>query len=266
MKPCAKQPVRQVHGASVAAFRRRLLRWYDTSAREFPWRSEDATPYVQVLTEVLVQQTRAERVAVALPAIVRRYPGWQSLAKARVSDLERVLRPLGLWRRRARALKNLASALQAQGWKWPDERADLEALPAVGQYVASAVRIFVHGQREPLLDVNMARVLERYFGPRVLADIRHDPWLQALARRVVSKEDPRLVNWAILDFGALVCTARNPRCPTCPLKNSCLYTIRTGSGRVSLRVVTTRSPTLMERETRPLSRSKPHPLPPSSRL
>ncbi|MBX3316391.1 MAG: hypothetical protein KF902_05950 [Phycisphaeraceae bacterium] len=226
-----------MHAASIAAFRRRLLHWFSSSAREFPWRAKDATPYLQVLTEVLVQQTRAESVAAALPAIVRKYPGWRSLAKAKVSELERVLKPLGLWRRRARALKNLASALHARCLKWPVERDELESLPAVGQYVASAVRIFVHGQREPLVDVNMARVLERYFGSRTLADIRHDPWLQELARQVVSEEDPRLVNWAVLDFGALVCTARNPRCPTCPLRKSCLYSLRTGSGKMSLRVV-----------------------------
>lgn len=164
-----------MHASSLAAFRRRLLRWFNASARDFPWRAVDATPYVQVLTEILVQQTRAENVAAALPGIVRRYPNWQSLASARIVDLERALRPLGLWRRRARAVKNLARALSLRGWKWPSDREELESLPAVGQYVASAVRIFVHGQPEPLLDTNMARILERYFGPRTLADIRYDP-------------------------------------------------------------------------------------------
>ncbi len=68
----------------------------------------------------------------------------------------------------------------------------------------------------------MARILERYFGPRQMADIRYDPYLQDLARQVVGKaKDPRLVNWAILDLGALVCTARNPRCNACPLKKGC---------------------------------------------
>ncbi|OAI56453.1 hypothetical protein AYO47_02110 [Planctomyces sp. SCGC AG-212-M04] len=219
-----------MHAATVNAFRSRLLRWFDGSAREFPWRACDATPYIQVLTEILVQQTRAENVAAALPRIVRRYDSWQALAKARISDLERVLRPLGLWRRRARAIKNLARALSVRNWIWPIDRQDLESLPAVGQYVASAVRIFVYEQREPLLDTNMARILERYFGPRLLADIRYDPWLQSLARRLVAKDDPRRVNWATLDFGALVCTARNPLCSECPLRTTCLYALHIGSG------------------------------------
>ena len=225
-------PRRQVQGASLSAFRNKLLRWFETSAREFPWRAVDATPYVQVLTEILVQQTRAENVAATLPSIIRRYPDWQSLASARIVDLERVLRPLGLWRRRARAVKNLSRALSGRGWTWPSEREELESLPAVGQYVASAVRIFVHGQREPLLDTNMARILERYFGPRTLADIRYDPGLQSLARRLVAKEDPRRVNWAVLDFGALVCIARRPRCSICPLRSGCRFVRETKSSSV----------------------------------
>lgn len=223
MRPTWKKKCTFIHAGRIKAFRSRLLHWFESYARQFPWRSSDATPYVQVLTEVLVQQTRAENVAAALPAILHRYPDWQTLAQARISDLERLLRPLGLWRRRARALKNLAVALRKLDWKWPIERDDLEELPAVGPYVASAVRIFEHQLREPLLDVNMARLLERYFGKRILADIRYDPWLQTLAQRLVAEEDPRRVNWAVLDFGALICTARKPRCPKCPLRMGCLF-------------------------------------------
>lgn len=212
-----------VRAARMNAFRGKLLNWFETAARAFPWRAVDATPYIQVLTEVLVQQTRAENVAAMLPHILSRYPDWQSLSRGRIADLEQLLRPLGLWRRRARALKNLATALSERNWKWPADRSELETLPAVGQYVASAVRIFVHQEREPLLDTNMARLLERYFGTRILADIRYDPWLQGLARSLVSREDPRHVNWAVLDFGALICTARRPRCPQCPLRTGCRF-------------------------------------------
>lgn len=223
MKEAQAKIKRRVHAARINSFRAKLLIWFDTSAREFPWRSCDATPYVQILTEILLQQTRAESVATALPTFLVRYPNWQAIARARVSGLERMLHPLGLWRRRARALKRLAISLRDLGWKWPVERDDLEKLPAVGQYVASAVRIFEHQLREPLLDINMARILERYFGKRILSDIRYDPWLQSIANRVVAEGDVRYVNWAILDFGALICTAKMPRCKMCPLRTGCLY-------------------------------------------
>jgi A/G-specific adenine glycosylase len=91
----------------------------------------------------------------------------------------------------------------------------------VGQYVANAVLLFAHGRREPLLDVNVARVLERHFGPRRLADIRYDPYLQALARMVVSSKHPAKVNWALLDLAALICRIRAPLCQECPLSATC---------------------------------------------
>ena len=93
----------------------------------------------------------------------------------------------------------------------------------MGQYVARAILLFCHGQPEPLLDTNMARVLERYFGPRQLADIRHDPYLQELSRRVVAAGDPVVINWAILDLGAMVCKPRTPECNACPLKRGCQF-------------------------------------------
>ena len=93
----------------------------------------------------------------------------------------------------------------------------------VGQYIASAVLLFCHDQPEPLLDVNMARVLERYFGPREFADIRYDPYLQSLARKVVSCRRPAQMNWAILDLAALVCRTHSPRCGECPVAKGCRY-------------------------------------------
>jgi A/G-specific adenine glycosylase len=93
----------------------------------------------------------------------------------------------------------------------------------VGQYIANAAMLFGKHAAEPLLDVNMARVLERYFGPRTLADIRYDPYLQSLARWVISGSNPVRLNWAILDFAAAVCIVRNPSCGSCPLSSECEY-------------------------------------------
>ena len=187
----------------------------------FPWRRQDASTYLIVLTEILVQQTRAESVASILPKFLRSFPNWNAIARASICRLETQLRRLGLWRRRARALKNLAKDLRLKKHQWPKKRHDLEKMPAVGQYVASAVLLFVHHRREPLLDVNMARVLERYFGPRTLADIRYDPYLQNLARRLINCSKPVFVNWAVMDLGAIHCTASRPKCELCPIRIGC---------------------------------------------
>jgi len=207
----------------VAWARRRLLSWYSRHGRRLPWRTKDAGEYVQIVTEALLQRTRAETVAAFLPQFIQRFPSWSRLARATERQLEASLRPIGLWRRRARSLRGLSRAVTAIHGNWPTERQALESMPGVGQYVASAVLLFVHARPEPLLDTNMARVLERLFGARTMADIRHDPWLQALCRRVVSCRTPIAINWAVLDLAALVCTSRSPRCSECPLSPKCHY-------------------------------------------
>ena len=98
------------------------------------------------------------------PSFIRRFRSWSDVSAASIEDLGEVLRPIGLWRRRAGGLKALASEMVRRRGSFPIDRRQIEALPAVGQYVASAVLLFAHGRPEPLLDANMARVLERLFG------------------------------------------------------------------------------------------------------
>lgn len=117
----------------------------------------------------------------------------------------------------------LAQEMANRRGRFPRTREEIEALPGIGQYIANAVLMFVHGQQQPLLDTNMARVLERVFGPRKLADIRYDPYLQGLATLVVTCEKPAEMNWAILDLAAMVCTIKNPRCIKCPVMHMCKW-------------------------------------------
>jgi A/G-specific adenine glycosylase len=142
-----------------------------------------------------------------------------------IAELGRVLRPIGLWRRRAVALKALAAEMVQRRGSFPVVRGEIQALPAAGQYVASAVLLFAYSRPEPLLDNNMARVLERVFEPRRLADIRYDPWLQALARALVRSKRSAEVNWAVLDIAALHCRPAKPACTDCPLQRKCNYVL-----------------------------------------
>jgi A/G-specific adenine glycosylase len=207
--------------ALLARTRRKLLGWFRRNGRGFSWREAKDDGYVHIVTEVLLQRTRAEVVAAFLPSFFERFPSWVSIAHARRDVLERRLVPLGLWRRRALSLSGLARQLSEHNWRWPSTRLELERMPAVGQYVASAVLLFVYRRPEPLLDTNMARVLERVFGQRVRADIRYDGWLQGLSRRLVNSRVPRSVNWAVLDLAALVCRPREPLCGCCPIADDC---------------------------------------------
>ncbi|MBS77330.1 MAG: hypothetical protein CMO32_16565 [Variovorax sp.] len=207
---------------SLARIRIALLAWFKRTARDFVWRRDRSDEYLLVVSEVLLQRTQAGVVNDFLPAFLLRYPSWERLARTRLSTLERVLKPLGLWRRRAEVLKALSRERVRLG-AFPSERAALETLPGVGQYVANAIELHVYGRHRPLLDSSMARVLERCFSARHLVDIRFDPWLQSLSHALVDNENSCLINWAILDVAALICQSRSPHCAICPLLENCNF-------------------------------------------
>lgn len=213
------------------SFRQRLFAWFTKNGRSYHWRQPKTTLYEQVISELLLQRTRADVVALHFPAFLSVAPGWDELSDAREEDLARALKPLGLWQRRASSLLRLATEVRSAGGVLPVTRVELERLPGVGQYMASAILVIQGAGPAPYLDVNMARVLERHFGPRQLADIRYDPQLQRVARRVTNSRQSKLANWAILDLAALVCKARKPNCIACPLKHSCDYYRETARAR-----------------------------------
>jgi A/G-specific adenine glycosylase len=207
----------------IARLRGDLLRWFSTNGRELPWRHEDASIFQKIVVEVLLQRTTASAVARFYHQFFARFPDWLALAEADSAELELLLKPLGLWRRRADSLAGIAEYAAANNGRFPTDPAQHSKIPAVGQYVSNAIMMFQHGKARPLLDVNMARVIERFVRPRRLADIRYDPWLQEAARWYARGPDPERANWAILDFAAAICKARKPLCPCCPVRARCAY-------------------------------------------
>ena len=207
----------------IAYFRERMIAWYMGNGRKFPWRNRSIPLYQKIVSEVLLQRTRAETVANFFPAFICRFPSWKALATTPESEIALFIRPIGLWQRRAPVLSSLAKEMARRNGRFPRDRQEIEALPGVGQYIANAIQLFCHGTPMPLLDVNMARVLERYFGPRKLADIRDDSYLQSLSSCVVNCSKPQEMNWAILDFSAKICKPTNPIHEECPVRSSCYY-------------------------------------------
>jgi len=200
--------------ARARAAGRRLEAWFAEAGREFPWRRWRDL-YRVAVTEVLLQRTQAPVVAAFVPAFLQKYSGWEAIAFSSVEDLERALSPLGLQRRRARTLQDLALMML--------KRRELTGkLPGFGQYVGRAVSVTLRGQRVAMVDANFVRVLRRVFGGRWMSDYRYDRRLQGLAQAVVDgASDSRAVNWAVLDLGATVCKPRNPACARCPLRSAC---------------------------------------------
>jgi A/G-specific adenine glycosylase len=216
------EPSQEV-AARLRWVRGRLLGWFARDGRSFPWRDASRTPYEVVVAEILLQRTTAAAVAQAYAGFLERYPSWDTLAHAPLDGLEAVLRPLGLWRQKALAFRQLARSIEAHGRILPRTRRELERLPGIGPYTAGAVLALVYGRPEPLLDANMARLLGRFLGSPELAGGKPKHRLYLLAIRLVRGKRSLAVNWAALDFGALVCRPRIPRCPECPLRTRCAY-------------------------------------------
>jgi A/G-specific adenine glycosylase len=208
---------------NIHLFQSLILQWFEINRRVFPWRKVGLSNYQIIISEILLQRTKAETVSKFYEKFIADYPDWQSLFSANLKGIEEYLRPVGLHMQRASRLHKLAEYMVKNGEVLPERRIDLEKIPFMGQYIANAVELQIFNKRMPLLDVNMARVLERFFGPRKLADIRYDSYLQNLALKVVNHPKSKEINWAILDFSALICKARKPICLICPLSEKCLF-------------------------------------------
>jgi A/G-specific adenine glycosylase len=207
----------------TTVIRRAIMAWYKHSGRTFLWRRSRATLYEKIVAESLLQRTQAGTVNSFFPAFLRRFPSWRSLAASTPDEIGSVLKPIGLWKRRADSLFALSQSMAKRRGRFPRTREEIERLPGVGQYIANAVLLFSRGEPEPLLDTNMARIIERLFGPRRLVDIRYDEGLQATARLLVRGTNPAEANWAILDLAATVCKSKAPLCVQCPLRTHCRH-------------------------------------------
>jgi A/G-specific adenine glycosylase len=246
--PRARKP------ASAQAFTRKLLAWWARAARDLPWR-RTRDPYRVLVSEFMLQQTQVARVAEYYPRFLERFPDLGTLACAPARAVREAWEGLGYYAR-ARNLHSLAKDLaRRHDATLPSEPDELIKLPGVGPYTAGAVASFAYEKPVPAVDTNVARVIRRvFFGgegrgkrfamakrkpaerrnvppPSPLSPSSSDIW--ALASALVPKNGKRAwkFNQAIMELGALVCVARKPKCPECPVKPNCKTGRRAQLGR-----------------------------------
>jgi A/G-specific adenine glycosylase len=203
------------------AFARRLLAWYATQARELPWRGQQ-DPYAIWISEIMLQQTRVETVIPFYDRWMRRFPTVSSLARAPERAVLKAWEGLGYYAR-ARNLQRAARLIHARyADQLPSDVAALRELPGIGRYTAGAIASIAFGLDEAALDGNIRRVLARVFNFRQVADSPEGAqklWELAAAQLPAGRAGD--YNQALMDLGATVCLARDPRCAVCPLRSLC---------------------------------------------
>ncbi len=202
-------------------FRARLLTWYDRHGRDLPWRKTD-DPYHILVSEIMLQQTQVDRVLPKYAEWLEKYPSLQALATAPEDDVTTTWYPLG-YNIRPRRLQTIAREAVARfDGQLPSDESTLLSFKGIGAYTAGAIRSFAFRQRAAILDTNVARVLFRVFvgtgDPKGHATTRH---LWAISEALVPRRRVFDFNQALMDFGAMVCVARNPKCLVCPMQKSC---------------------------------------------
>ncbi len=204
----------------LRAFQRRLLAWYRIHQRDLPWRKTD-DPYEILVSEIMLQQTQVDRVMPKYQEFLTRYPTLRALARAKTAELRKVWYPLGYNVRPLRLRRIARRALRDLGGRIPDSYDGLIAMDGVGRYTAGAVLSFAFKRDAPILDTNVARLLSRYFGVKGAARGSRQRRLWRLAAAVIPPGKGPIINQAMMDFGALICTARAPRCFVCALRRTC---------------------------------------------
>ena len=204
---------RRARGFSAA-----LRRWFRRHGRDLPWR-RTRDPYHVLVSETMLQQTQVSRVVDYYQRFLERFPTLDDLASARPAHVREAWAGLGYYAR-ARNLHALSRSVRVI----PADPAELRRLPGVGAYTAGAVASFAYERRAPLVDTNVARVLQRAFAPRVRpATARGRKRLWAIAEEILPRTGRAAWthNQAIMELGALVCTARIARCEQCPVSRHC---------------------------------------------
>ncbi|MEO9140479.1 MAG: A/G-specific adenine glycosylase [Jatrophihabitans sp.] len=202
-----------------------LLDWYRDAARDLPWRTADVDAWGVLVSEVMLQQTPVQRVQPAWTAWMARWPTPSALAADPPGEAIRMWGKLGYPRRAlrlhacARAItENFAGAV-------PSEVDDLLGLPGVGAYTARAVAVFAFGTRHPVVDINVRRVIARAVGGQGDAAAASTTRDLAAVEALLPTKANRAARFsiALMELGALVCVARTPRCPVCPIADRCAW-------------------------------------------
>ncbi len=203
-------------------FTKHLVNWHSNdNDRSLPWKSEK-DPYKIWLSEIILQQTRAQQGLPYYLAFTDAYPSVKDLAAAADEDVFRIWQGLGYYNRCKNMLATASYITDELGGVFPNTHEAIIGLKGVGAYTAAAIASFAYGLPHAVVDGNVYRVLSRYFGIETPTDSTEGKKVFAeLAQELLNADDSSGYNQAIMDLGATICTPRNPKCTECPLQKNC---------------------------------------------
>jgi A/G-specific adenine glycosylase len=213
----APQPT--VDPARLATIQRDLLAWFEAHGRDLPWR-RTRDPYRILVSEIMLQQTQVDRVRPKYESFLAQFPTLESLAAASPGDVIRAWAGLGYNRRALNLQRTARAVMDEHGGRFPDTPESLRALPGIGPYTAGAVACFAFERDVAFMDTNIRRVIARVFADAT-GESSTDRDLLRIAEAAVPEGNGWAWNQAIMELGALICTAARPRCQICPLRSEC---------------------------------------------
>ena len=206
---------------SASRFHKKILIWYSHNRRRLPWRNT-SNPYRILLSEIMAQQTQVGRVSEFYTKWIKNFPTFSSVAEAPAADILRAWSGLG-YNSRALRFHLLAKTVAHEFHsRLPDDTDNLQRLPGIGRYTAHAVACFAFGKKVPVVDVNIKRILTRWTrNVRSVSEQLDENPAWEVARQFLPVRNVDQWNQSLMDFGALICTARHPKCNDCPVSGYC---------------------------------------------
>jgi A/G-specific adenine glycosylase len=216
-------------------FSEKVVEWYNDHKRELPWRNT-VDPYKIWLSEIILQQTRVNQGLPYYLKFVDRFPDVRSLASASEEEILRLWQGLGYYSRARNLYKCAKKVVSSFGGKFPAQYLQLLTLPGIGEYTAAAIASFSSNENVAVLDGNVFRVLSRIFGEQLPVNSPEGKKIfSKLANRMLPAGNAQVYNQAIMEFGALWCTPKNPRCEECSLRKSCFAGLNHAQGELPVK-------------------------------
>jgi A/G-specific adenine glycosylase len=204
----------------------KVTNWWRKHRRSYPWR-KTSDPYKILIAEIMLQRTKADQVVPVYCEFVERFPTIFHLERASENELNRYFCRLGLMWRAVAIRKMVDFLIERHKGILPRDREELLKVPAIGEYIADAILSFAYKQRAVVIDSNVCRIIKRVYSVPIKGESRRNKHIRAIATKMLpSQGSSRSLNFALLDFAALICRAKDPLCGECPLISRCDYGLK----------------------------------------